>query len=101
MWHRLPALVVIEYLLLMLATFLNEATGDATAGVKTTFMSENGIEALWARDDEPDRGESSTVSDDSSGKSASTDSGCIMAFELVQNDLFVALEVKLTAGLPA
>jgi hypothetical protein len=45
MWHRLPVLEEIEYLLLMLAMLLNGISGDASAGVKATFESENGIEA--------------------------------------------------------
>jgi hypothetical protein len=100
MWHRLPVLEEIEYLLLMLAMLLNGISGDASAGVKATFESENGTEADWARDDKLGRGEVSTVSDDSSGKSASTDSGCMVALELVQNDLLVAVEVQLVVRLP-
>lgn len=100
MWHRLPVLVVIEYLLLTLATLLKGISGDASAGAETTFVSENGIEAVWVRDEKLGRGESSTVSDDSSGKSASTDSGCMVAFELLQSGLFVAVEVKLLLRLP-
>ena len=85
----------------MLAMLLNGISGDASDGGKTTFVSENGIEADWVRDDKLGRGEASNASDDSPGKSASTDSGCMAAFEMVQSDLFsFAVEVQLAVRLP-